>query len=206
MKMVNLFFCEHDFIVTNYIGEFYNTISHIPWFYFIYKKYRHNSHKDIKVAYFLFTIVGIVSTLFHSTLNYYMLRLDEMSMILFTWYLYYLIFRNNWLYAIQFKIISQAMILHQFIYCAFLSHELFVLTFQIFATAVGGTYWHYYRQNPKGLIYIAAGAIAWTLDEKYKICEYTIIPLHAFWHILISLAVTQIINNIGKNISNELAT
>ena len=78
-------FCEKKYIYSNYIAEFYNTISNIFYLIFgIYWLYIFNKNNIVGINCFCYSTIflGIGSILFHSTSNYYMELVDEFSMFL----------------------------------------------------------------------------------------------------------------------------
>ena len=76
--------CEYDYTYTNYIAEFWNTITSM--FYCVFAFLSYWRYKDIifdfdlKIFGVIVALIGIGSTLFHATLKYNMQLLDEIPM------------------------------------------------------------------------------------------------------------------------------
>ena len=77
--------CEDNFVYSNYIAEFFNTISNIPFigFYYlgIYTFKNLNCYGDDKFLYGCLLFTGVSSFYFHATLSLFSQLIDEFSII-----------------------------------------------------------------------------------------------------------------------------
>ncbi|KAF2166059.1 hypothetical protein M409DRAFT_23787 [Zasmidium cellare ATCC 36951] len=79
-------FCEEDYIITKYIGEFFNTLTSLLYIaYGIHgiRRFRRQgagSFENTSLSYWALIGVGIFSGLYHTTLKYHTQMSDELSM------------------------------------------------------------------------------------------------------------------------------
>jgi len=77
--------CERNYDVSQYIAEFWNTISNIaiflPPFIGIFQIYKLNLERKYMLAFFAVAVVGFGSWAFHMTLLYPMQLADEFPMV-----------------------------------------------------------------------------------------------------------------------------
>ncbi|KAI5293657.1 hypothetical protein KEM55_006992, partial [Ascosphaera atra] len=81
-------FCENDYEVTPYVGEFINTITSFAYVFFgaypLFRQFRAGSNSSFHhcFAYIALIIVGMGSALFHMTMKYELQLVDDLSMLL----------------------------------------------------------------------------------------------------------------------------
>ena len=82
-KTANTNWCEPDYVISQYIAEFWNTVSSfLIFFYGIYGIYVHHwVERRFFSALFCFIVVGLGSAAFHATLWRSMQLLDELPML-----------------------------------------------------------------------------------------------------------------------------
>ena len=80
IKDSSSFFCEEPYSNSQYIAEYYNTISAIP--YILVGMYIYNVLKYSKIGISVI-LIGLGTMLLHGTQRYYGQWADEMSMIFF---------------------------------------------------------------------------------------------------------------------------
>ena len=93
-------FCEHNYVYTPYIAEFWNTITNlamiIPPIYGIWDVRKQKFEKRFYICYSMLLTIGLGSWLFHMTLWYEMQLLDEIPMVFgsatFTYCIYQVIY------------------------------------------------------------------------------------------------------------------
>ena len=73
--------CESKYVHSNYIAEFYNSLSSISLILCGLIGYHKYSHLQGSIVYLIISIVGLGSVFFHSTLSIYGQMMDEMPMI-----------------------------------------------------------------------------------------------------------------------------
>jgi len=77
--------CEINYEVSWYIAEFYNTLTNlamiIPGIYGVYQVKANNLETRFLVSFIMLFIVGIGSSMFHMTLQYWAQLLDELPMV-----------------------------------------------------------------------------------------------------------------------------
>jgi len=77
--------CERNYEVNWYIAEFYNTVTNlamvIPGGYGAYQVLRNNLEKRFLFSHLMLMIVGVGSTMFHMTLQYWGQMFDELPMV-----------------------------------------------------------------------------------------------------------------------------
>ena len=80
---VSVSFCEDKYVVSNYIAEYYNTMSALSYVIvglFFYKTRLKNLSKII-------ILLGLGTALLHGTLRFYGQWLDEVSMLILSFYI-----------------------------------------------------------------------------------------------------------------------
>ena len=171
----SIHFCEDKYVINSMIAEYYNTLSSLCYILvgslFI----------KTKLGWSIIS-TGIGSVLLHGTLRFYGQWLDEMSMII-TSMLSIQYFKKDLIEEYHFPII---LIFYILIYKISL---FFCILFIIVNIYIGYLFWISYKKC--GSIYnifVAGGSICWLLDKLF--CEY-VKPyhLHAWWHVLTSIAL-----------------
>ncbi len=93
--------CETIYQYSPYIAEFWNSITALSFIFISIFGYYKNSEKttllkksktDYTLIWFFLGLISPTSLLFHITLNYYAQFVDELSILLFAWYLFKLIY------------------------------------------------------------------------------------------------------------------
>ncbi|KAK4542399.1 hypothetical protein LTR36_006856 [Oleoguttula mirabilis] len=79
-------FCEEDFIISGFVGEFVNTLTNLAYILFAYQALRrlnrdHGSAAS-KAIYYGLAIVGLTSGLFHALLKYHAQISDDTGMLI----------------------------------------------------------------------------------------------------------------------------
>ena len=176
-------FCEPKFLVTNYIYEFFNTISNIP--YILIGYYNYDKNPRLKYSYLSLLGVGVGSTILHGTGTYIGQILDEFFMLAFvvnTLSLYpcinkfYLSCYNFFLGGlyIYFKIYSIFLIL-------FTSQVIVLIMISYFSAPKNS---QEYRMVVFGISMFITGKLLWDLEQNF--CDK--IPFfkwfHPVWHLL----------------------
>jgi len=202
----NVNWCENDYVVSRYIAEFWNTISSL----FIVllglhgllmhnKKYYERRHSAV---FFILSIVGIGSALFHCTLRKTGQMLDEIPMVLGNHALLYssLLVRNKTPSpAVLYGILISA-IFHTIIYLYFQWFTIFVVLYTLgwfFQTKIllGWMYEGFARTiYPQTwlCIYLSFGCyiggfVLWLIENVF--CDSVQgLQLHAIWHVAAGIA------------------
>lgn len=186
-------FCEPKFMITNYVYEFYNTISNLPYIIIFYFNYGKN--KRTKYSYLSLCGTGIGSMLLHSTGNYLGQLIDEIFMLVF-------LITTLDLYKANRKslIIYNSTLLVFYIY--FRLYYIFLFLFSSQVLYLIYLCYFYTRKNTierkfvnTGVCYFITGKLLWDLEQNY--CqEFPIFSwFHSFWHILSASAAYFIIKS-----------
>ena len=174
---ITIRFCEKKYIQSEWIAEYTNTISAIPYIlfgsFFLVTKI-----KNIGIS---MIFLGLSTMIMHTTLRYYGQWLDECSMLIISYSAIQLIhtnLSNKGYYAIIFIYI--------------LTKEYFILFFIGFACMQLYIAFKTYQKKlyKSHIIFIklyiicfAIGSICWLVDQF--LCEnIENMPFHAAWHIL----------------------
>ncbi|KAL1960951.1 hypothetical protein VTO42DRAFT_4839 [Malbranchea cinnamomea] len=81
-------FCEEDYHVSSYIGEFINTLTSFSYVYLggyaLYRQWKIGNQAEIShsLSYISLIIVGIGSAMYHASLKYALQLVDDLSMLL----------------------------------------------------------------------------------------------------------------------------
>ena len=75
--------CESKFVYSNYIIEFWNSLTSLLFVFLSYQGYKLSKNKFI---WCLYSLIGFTSCLFHSTLSFIGQFLDELSIIIYIYY------------------------------------------------------------------------------------------------------------------------
>jgi hypothetical protein len=195
MKKSNIDWCEDNYKYSNYICEYYNTLSNLlPILYSLYilkkSKCSIQNINAYHISYILLILIYTGSFLFHATLTYLGQLLDEFPMLLLILYLLYLLDRRTTLALIKY--ISLLLILLVIISIYPNSPYPFQISFIgincLITVKVLKTYKKFpFRKQRKKiqlcLRYYLIASICWILDIIF--CHYIKeLYLHALWHIL----------------------
>tara|TARA_B100000085_G_scaffold184310_1_gene168427 strand:+ start:328 stop:936 length:609 start_codon:yes stop_codon:yes gene_type:complete len=182
-------FCEQKYKITPYIAEYYNTMSAFSYmivgilFYFTKLRYISN----------VLLLMGLGTMALHCTLRYYGQWMDEISMIILSFYIIKYL-RND-----LFKKQTPNIYLYGIIAGYFLFHKFFIYFFLIFAGMQIYIYKLAQLKRKKNKIIenilikaytisLIIATICWTLDQFA--CNYVrYFQLHAVWHVGTALAM-----------------
>lgn len=183
--------CEDNFVYSNYIAEFFNTISNIPFiaFYYlgIYTFKNFNCYGDDKFLYGCLLFTGVSSFYFHATLSLFSQLLDEFSIILLLANALIMTYKNN---NIRLGIKSYTFT-HSIVMCYYPHINIPVLFF------IGFCVWRILKKKFKkysdqsfkyywklAQFFFFLSTSCWIIDKFF--CSYTKflgIQFHALWHI-----------------------
>ena len=182
-------FCEDKYNMNEYIAEYYNTISSIPYILvgmFYYK----TDLKDIGIA---IIFLGIGTGILHGTLRFYGQILDEAAMLNLSFNIINKIRERQFYEKISKKYLYGLLIIY------LLTYKNFYIFFTIFSTLQIYTYElvknRKNKKESRSNIYIVfykycliLSTICWLLDQF--LCEYVKnYYLHAVWHIGTSVSL-----------------
>ena len=179
---VSVSFCEDKYIVSNYIAEYYNTMSALSYVIvgLIFSRTR------LKRLSKIIMMLGIGTALLHGTLRFYGQWLDEVSMLILS---FYIIKEVRW---IRLKKMTSELYLFPLIIPYFVLQKYFCYFFLVFSSLQIYTYKiarKDYKKSNKSEYYLIKGysvvlifsTICWLLDQLF--CEYVRgYQLHAVWH------------------------
>ena len=179
---VSVSFCEDKYVVSNYIAEYYNTMSALSYVIvgLIFSRTR------LKRLSKIIMILGIGTALLHGTLRFYGQWLDEISMLILS---FYIIKEVRWL---RFKKTTNELYLFPLILPYFVLQKYFSYFFVIFTTLQIYTYKIAQKDYKKCSkreycliktysIILIFSTFCWFLDQVF--CDYVrVFQLHAVWH------------------------
>lgn len=200
----NVNWCEADYVVSFGIAEFWNTLSSFAMVchgvYGLVMHWRAKVETRFFASFFMLSVVGVGSTLFHGTLWRSMQLMDELPMLWATAVFIYVCLtieeprdQPNW-FALVFLVLLT--LLETLLVTLFdnETQNLFLLSY------LGGVLFivlasskHNRRYNPKSVgllmelavLFYVAGGFAWLVDRNF--CVYVRgLHLHAAWHLLAS--------------------
>lgn len=180
---IALYFCENKYVNTNYIAEYYNTISALS--YIFVGLYFVNINKKKELGW-MSVLLGIGTMIMHATLKKYGQWMDEVSMLIIT---LLVIHKLSGFYLINLLFIFYAYLMVYFHY-----HEnalVFASMFMINLLYIGYLIRKKVVKNIKLILYVVlmGGAMfCWFIDQifcNYIVCEY----MHALWHIGTALSM-----------------
>ena len=178
---VSVSFCEDKYVVSDYIAEYYNTMSALAYvivgiFFF---------RTRLKKLSIIMILLGLGTALLHGTLRFYGQWLDEISMLILSFFIIKEIRkerfnkRTNNLYLL-------ALILPYFVFERFFCYFFLVFcSLQIYIYLIARKKikkytLEYYLIKSYSIILLISG-ICWLLDQLF--CEYVKnYQLHAVWH------------------------
>ena len=179
---VSVSFCEDKYVVSNYIAEYYNTMSALSYVIvgLIFSRTR------LKRLSKIIMMLGIGTALLHGTLRFYGQWLDEISMLILS---FYIIKEVRWL---RFKKTTNELYLFPLILPYFVLQKYFSYFFIIFTTLQIYTYKIAQKDYKKCSkreycliktysIILIFSTFCWFLDQVF--CDYVrVFQLHAVWH------------------------
>lgn len=182
-------FCEEHYIQSEYIAEYYNTISGLTYSLVGLCFWQTSLSKE--VVYSLISL-GLSTALFHGTMRYYGQIADELSMLVLSFYLIKEVHEDLPIQGLGFLVSTYFMANDMFsiFFIMFMSLQvyLYLLTDYIIKET---TKWR--GDSVKKLVKkknyaTLLGAICWVGDILF--CDYISVSyLHALWHIFTSLAL-----------------
>ena len=178
---VSVSFCEEKYVVSDYIAEYYNTMSALSYVIVGILFYR----TRLKRLSAIMILLGLGTALLHGTLRFYGQWLDEISMLILSFFIIKEIRkerfnkRTNNLYLL-------ALILPYFVFERFFCNFFLVFcSLQIYIYLIARKKikkytLEYYLIKSYSIILLISG-ICWLLDQLF--CEYVRnYQLHAVWH------------------------
>ena len=178
---VSVSFCEEKYVVSDYIAEYYNTMSALSYVIVGILFYR-TRLKELSI---IMILLGLGTALLHGTLRFYGQWLDEISMLILSFFIIKEIRkerfnkRTNNLYLL-------ALILPYFVFERFFCYFFLVFcSLQIYIYLIARKKikkytLEYYLIKSYSIILLLSG-ICWVLDQLF--CEYVReYQLHAVWH------------------------
>ena len=178
---VSVSFCEEKYVVSDYIAEYYNTMSALSYVIVGILFYR-TRLKELSI---IMILLGLGTALLHGTLRFYGQWLDEISMLILSFFIIKEIRkerfnkRTNNLYLLS-------LILPYFIFERFFCYFFLVFcSLQIYIYLIARKKikkytLEYYLIKSYSIILLLSG-ICWVLDQLF--CEYVRdYQLHAVWH------------------------
>ena len=186
---VSVSFCEDKYVVSNYIAEYYNTMSALSYVIvgLIFSRTR------LKRLSKIIMMLGIGTALLHGTLRFYGQWLDEISMLILS---FYIIKEVRWL---RFKKTTNELYLFPLILPYFVLQKYFSYFLVIFTTLQIYTYKIAQKDYKKCSkreycliktysIILIFSTFCWFLDQVF--CDYVSkFQLHAVWHAGTALAL-----------------
>lgn len=182
-------FCEEHYIQSEYIAEYYNTISGLTyslvglWFW--------QTSLSKEVVYSLISL-GLSTALFHGTMRYYGQIADELSMLVLSFYLIKEVHEDLPIQGLGFLISTYFMANDMFsiFFIMFMSLQVYLYLLTDYITKETNK-WR--GDSVKKLVtkknYAATlGGICWGIDMLF--CDYIGVSyFHALWHIFTSIAL-----------------
>lgn len=199
-------FCEKKYIYSNYIAEFYNTISNIFYIIFgLYWLYFLNKNNIVEINNFCYStlFIGIGSSLLHSTNNYYMELVDEFSMVLLN---ILILDKFNKLYngnknkkslVLINNITLFSLSSSSIYYLINKSFEFFINIYSFSIVVILSNMFLYNINNSikfKILSSLLIGKFFWELEQNYCYMFYPVFIFHSLWHFATALTCYYIIN------------
>jgi len=186
---VSVSFCENKYVVSNYIAEYYNTMSALSYVIVGLLFYKTRLKKLSKII----ILLGIGTALLHSTLRFYGQWLDEISMLILSFYII------KELREMRFGITTSELYLILLIFPYFLFARYFSYFFIVFSSLQVYTYVIsrknydecsrevYYLVKAYSIVLVLS-SICWLCDQLF--CDYVKdYQLHAVWHVGTALAL-----------------
>ena len=186
---VSVSFCENKYVVSDYIAEYYNTMSALSYVIVGLLFYKTRLKKLSKII----ILLGIGTALLHSTLRFYGQWLDEISMLILSFYII------KELREMRFGITTSELYLILLIFPYFLFARYFSYFFIVFSSLQVYTYVIsrknydecsrevYYLVKAYSIVLVLS-SICWLCDQLF--CDYVKdYQLHAVWHVGTALAL-----------------
>ena len=178
---VSVSFCEEKYVVSDYIAEYYNTMSALAYVIvgiFFYKT-------RLKKLSIIMILLGLGTALLHGTLRFYGQWFDEISMLILSFFIIKEIRRERFNKRTN-NLYLLALILPYFVFERFFCYFFLVFcSLQIYIYLIARKKikkytLEYYLIKSYSIILLLSG-ICWVLDQLF--CEYVRnYQLHAVWH------------------------
>jgi len=196
--------CEHNYVHSDYVAEFWNTISSVCVILAgLYNAHHCQTNRYESRLFYLslaIAVTGVGSVLFHATLKYEMQLLDELPMLWIMciwWYCWIEVehktVKRKWLAPALLLVASFITVIHAYYGFVAVFHWFFA---SLSIVGYGFIFHFIYHSNDRvgnslGWTYLGVSSFAvflWGLDQLF--CEqfYSVFnpQLHAVWHILVA--------------------
>ena len=187
--------CEEKYNISEYISEFWNSITNIFYFIVAYKTYT----PDNKLLTFYITLLGFGSFMFHLTSRYYFQILDEIPMLLILNEIVYLFYKKTRITRSPHlkSLLSSSTSMNVCIYLITRNYNFFLFVFTLNVILVLWVAINYDKGNQLYLFLSAGsmtlGKICWEIEQNYCHKFDWIYLLHGLWHLLSALSIYTII-------------
>ena len=178
---VSVSFCEEKYVVSDYIAEYYNTMSALSYVIVGILFYR-TRLKELSI---IMILLGLGTALLHGTLRFYGQWLDEISMLILSFFIIKEIRRERFNRRTN-NLYLLGLILPYFVFERFFCYfflvfcSLQIYIYLIARKKVKKYTLEYYLIQSYSIILLLSG-ICWVLDQLF--CEYVRnYQLHAVWH------------------------
>tara|TARA_B100001540_G_scaffold40663_1_gene36069 strand:- start:10 stop:615 length:606 start_codon:yes stop_codon:yes gene_type:complete len=178
---VSVSFCEEKYVVSDYIAEYYNTMSALSYVIVGILFYR-TRLKELSI---IMILLGLGTALLHGTLRFYGQWLDEISMLILSFFIIKEIRKEKFNKRTS-NLYLVTLILPYFIFEKFFCYFFLVFcSLQIYIYLIARKKikkytLEYYLIKSYSIILLISG-ICWLLDQLF--CEYVReYQLHAVWH------------------------
>uniref|UniRef100_A0A6C0JBQ5 Ceramidase n=1 Tax=viral metagenome TaxID=1070528 RepID=A0A6C0JBQ5_9ZZZZ len=182
-------FCEDKYIVSDYIAEYYNTMSALSYVIVGLLLYK----TKLKKLSIIIILLGIGTALLHGTLRFYGQWVDEITMLILSFYII------QKLRQMRFDVSTSEWYLFPLILPYFVFERYFSYFFIVFSSLQIYTYTisrKNYDECTREVYYLVKAystvlvlsSICWVCDQLF--CEYVHeYQLHAVWHVGTALAL-----------------
>ncbi|KAL2643556.1 hypothetical protein R1flu_011143 [Riccia fluitans] len=197
--------CERNYEISQYAGEFFNTISNVPMILLaligLCSTIGQGFEKRFSVLHLSSIVIGIGSILFHATLKYRQQQSDETPMVWLMLLYIYVLYSPDWhyrstmptflvmygtAYAIchalfHFGLVYQLHFIFLCLLCLPRMYKYYIYTTEVPARRLGHMY----------VISITSGGILWLVDRNLcsRISSLPLNPQgHAWWHVLLGFS------------------
>jgi len=178
---VSISFCEEKYVVSDYIAEYYNTMSALSYVIVGILFYR-TRLKELSI---IMILLGLGTALLHGTLRFYGQWFDEISMLILSFFIIKEIRRERFNRRTN-NLYLLGLILPYFVFERFFCYFFLVFcSLQIYIYLIARKdliiySLEYYLIKSYSIILLLSG-ICWALDQLF--CEYVKnYQLHAVWH------------------------
>ncbi|BBN02119.1 dihydroceramidase [Marchantia polymorpha subsp. ruderalis] len=197
--------CEKNYEISHYVGEFFNTISNVPMILLaligLCSTIGQSFEKRFSVLHLSSIVIGIGSILFHASLKYGQQQSDETPMVWLMLLYIYVLYSPDWhyrstmptflfiygtAYAIchalfHFVLVYQLHFIFLCLLCLPRMYKYYIYTTEVPARRLGHMY----------LISITLGGICWLVDRNLcsRVASLPVNPQgHAWWHVFMGFS------------------